>query len=161
MEGSGQMAILISGPETPAYAKPMQGTDRGAESFAFSVVHLGGRQVRDMVCLTGADMRGTIYAIYQFSQTVLGVDPMYLWTDKQPEKRSSITLPADFAQGVSKPVFKYRGFFPNDEDLLTGWIPGAKGERTGISLKRVGQHLRDDSAAEGQHDRAGDMDLSR
>ena len=31
-------------------------------------------------------MRGTIYAIYQFSQVVLGVDPMYLWTDREPEK---------------------------------------------------------------------------
>ena len=80
-------------------------------------------------------MRGTIYAIYQFSQTVLGVDPMYLWTDKQPEKRNSITLPADFARVYPKPVFRYRGFFPNDEDLLTGWIPAAKGEKTGISLK--------------------------
>ena len=88
-----------------------------------------------MICLTGADMRGTIYAIYQFSQTVLGVDPMYLWTDKQPEKRSSIALPEDFARIYPKPVFKYRGFFPNDEDLLTGWIPAAKGEHTGISLK--------------------------
>jgi hypothetical protein len=60
---------------------------------------------------------------------------MYLWTDKQPEKRSSITLPADFSKIYPKPVFKYRGFFPNDEDLLTGWIPPDKGDQTGISLK--------------------------
>jgi hypothetical protein len=60
---------------------------------------------------------------------------MYLWTDKQPEKRSSIALPSDFARVSPKPVFKYRGFFPNDEDLLTGWIPATKGEHTGISLK--------------------------
>ena len=77
------------------------------------------RPAKKVVCLTGADMRGTIYAIYEFSQTVLGVDPMYLWTDKEPAKRASITLPADFAHTYPSPVFKYRGFFTNDEDLLT------------------------------------------
>ncbi len=135
MEGSGQVAILISGPQRPYAGIKCAEPIGGAESFAFSVVHLAGGQVRDVICLTGADMRGTIYAIYQFSRTVLGVDPMYLWTDKQPEKRSSIPLPEGFARIYPKPVFKYRGFFPNDEDLLTGWIPAAKGEHTGISLK--------------------------
>lgn len=135
MEGSGQVAILISGPQRPYAGIKCAEPTGGAESFAFSVVHLAGGQVRDVICLTGADMRGTIYAIYQFSQTVLGIDPMYLWTDKQPEKRSSIPLPEGFARIYPKPVFRFRGFFPNDEDLLTGWIPAAKGERTGISLK--------------------------
>ena len=134
LEDSGQFAILISGPEHP-YAGIKCTLPKGPESFAFSVVHLGGRQVRDVVCLAGADIRGTIYAIYQFSQAVLGIDPMYLWTDKQPEKRNSIPLPADFAKVYPSPVIKYRGFFPNDEDLLSGWIPGSKSERTGISLR--------------------------
>jgi hypothetical protein len=134
LEGSGQVAILISGPKRPDGG--IRCTEpSGTESFAFSVVHLGGSQVKDVVCLTGADMRGTIYAIYQFSQSVLGVDPMYLWTDKQPEKRTSITLPSDFAKVYPSPVFRYRGFFPNDEDLLTGWIPAGKGQHTGISLQ--------------------------
>ena len=57
---------------------------------------------------------------------------MYLWTDKQPpEKRTSITLPAEFAHEFhAKPVFKYRGFFPNDEDLLTGSVPAARRQNT-------------------------------
>ena len=134
LEESGQIAILISGPKTPDFGARCKAPS-STESFAFSVVHLGGRQVRDMICLTGADMRGTIYAIYQFSQTVLGTDPMYLWTDKQPERRTAIMLPADFAKVYPSPVIKYRGFFPNDEDLLSGWIPGSKSEKTGISLR--------------------------
>jgi hypothetical protein len=134
LEDSGQIAILISGPKAPDFGARCK-APTGTESFAFSVVHLGGRQVRDMICLTGADMRGTIYAIYQFSQTVLGIDPMYLWTDKLPERRSSITLPADLVKVHPSPAIKYRGFFPNDEDLLSGWIPGSKSERTGISLR--------------------------
>ncbi|MBS1803962.1 MAG: glycosyl hydrolase 115 family protein [Acidobacteria bacterium] len=134
LEDSGQVAILISGPKTPEFGARCK-APKETESFAFSVVHLGGRQVRDMVCLTGADMRGTIYAIYQFSQMVLGTDPMYLWTDKLPERRSSIVLPADFAKVYPSPVIKYRGVFTNDEDLLSGWIPGLKSKRTGISLR--------------------------
>jgi hypothetical protein len=134
LEESGQLAILISGPRTPSFGARCKAAT-GTESFAFSIVRLGGRQVRDMICLSGADVRGTIYAIYQFSQAVLGTDPMYLWTDKLPEKRSSITLPADFAKVYPGPVMKYRGLFINDEDLLSGWIPGSKSERTGISLR--------------------------
>ena len=134
LEDSGQIAVLISGPKPPEFGARCK-APTGSESFAFSVVHLGGRQVRDMICLTGADVRGTIYAIYQFSQMVLGTDPMYLWTDKLPERRNSITLPADFAKVYPSPVIKYRGFFINDEDLLSGWIPGSKSERTGIALR--------------------------
>ena len=111
-------------------------TTTDPESFAFSVFRVPGHQpLKHIVCLTGADMRGTIYAIYQFSQSILGVDPMYLWTDKQPEKRTSITLPQDFDKTYPKPVFRYRGFFINDEDLLSGWIPAPKSEQTGIALR--------------------------
>lgn len=104
----------------------------GTEAFAFSIAADSGKRV---VCLTGTDMRGTIFAIYEFSQRILGVDPMYLWTDKQPAKRTSIALPSDFARTYPTPVFKYRGFFTNDEDLLSGWTRPAKGDQTGISLK--------------------------
>jgi len=135
LEDAGPVAILISErARVHPGIKCLSTTD--PESFAFSVLRVPGHQpLKHLVCLTGADMRGTIYAIYQFSQTVLGVDPMYLWTDKQPEKRSSITLPPDFDRAYPKPVFRYRGFFINDEDLLSGWIPATKSEHTGISLR--------------------------
>ncbi|HTZ57709.1 MAG TPA: glycosyl hydrolase 115 family protein [Acidobacteriaceae bacterium] len=132
---AGPVSILIAqGPALPFGVKCTMAHD--LEAFAFSVAAVPGKdKAKRAVCLTGADMRGTIFAIFQFSQSYLGVDPMYLWTDKQPEKRSSLTLPADFPRVYPTPVFKYRGFFPNDEDLLTGWIPAEKGQQTGISLK--------------------------
>jgi Ni/Co efflux regulator RcnB len=135
LEDAGQNAILIAQTDhLPAGVGCAAA--RGTEAFSFSVARAdSGAAPRRVVCLTGADMRGTIYAIYEFSQRVLGVDPMYLWTDKEPAKRSSIPLPDDFARNYPSPVFRYRGFFPNDEDLLTGWIPAGKGEQTGISLK--------------------------
>jgi Ni/Co efflux regulator RcnB len=135
LEDAGPVAILIA-DRTRIPAGLGCATTANTEAFAFSIVEAGaGPTRRKVVCLTGADMRGTIYAVYQFSQSILGVDPMYLWTGKQPEKRASIPLPADFAHIFPSPVFRYRGFFPNDEDLLTGWIPAPKGARTGISLK--------------------------
>jgi Glycosyl hydrolase family 115 len=81
--------------------------------------------------LTGSDIRGTIYAIYQFSQQFLGVDPLCWWTDQQPRRRTEVSIPDNLSE-TAGPTFHYRGFFINDEDLLTGWAPGKK---TGISLE--------------------------
>jgi hypothetical protein len=91
-----------------------------------------GRNVREAILLTGADARGAIYAVYQFSQQFLGVDPMYYWTDHAPRRRSSLQIPEDTAIR-SAPAFRYRGWFLNDEDLLTGWRPGTA-DGTGIAL---------------------------
>ncbi|MDE3186651.1 MAG: glycosyl hydrolase 115 family protein [Acidobacteriota bacterium] len=134
LEDAGPVTILIAERSHLPAAVPCT-TTVDTEAFAFSIVKSPRAKQRQVVCLTGADMRGTIFAIYEFSQSVLGVDPMYLWTDKQPGKRTSIQLRADFAHVFPSPVFRYRGFFPNDEDLLTGWIPAEKGAHTGISLK--------------------------
>ncbi|HEV2233671.1 MAG TPA: glycosyl hydrolase 115 family protein [Terriglobia bacterium] len=93
-----------------------------------------GSPARHAVVLTGSDMRGTIYAIYQFSQEFLGVDPFYWWTDHTPPRRTHISVPDNFSE-TQGPTFHYRGFFINDEDLLTGWAPPRKKEGTGISLE--------------------------
>jgi hypothetical protein len=134
LKDAGPTAILIAQRENvPAGVDCTATSDR--EAFAFSITAAGvGPTHQKVICLTGADMRGTIYAIYEFSQSVLGVDPMYLWTDKQPEKRVSIPLPKDFTRTYPSPVFQYRGFFTNDEDLLTGWVIPPKGEQDGIAL---------------------------
>ncbi len=130
MDKAGPVAILIAQRENVPAGVDCA-TTQDSEAFALSETSTAGKHV---VCLTGADMRGTIYAIYEFSQKVLGVDPMYLWTDKEPAKRTSIALPADFAHTYPSPIFKYRGFFTNDEDLMTGWVLPKKGEQTGIAL---------------------------
>lgn len=97
-----------------------------------SVEHTSKTQ--GQIVLSGADMRGTMYAIYTFSEKVLGVDPMYYWTDNHPKRRVQIDLPKDFAYSDPGPLFRFRGFFINDEDLLTGWAPGRKNDHSGISL---------------------------
>jgi len=92
-----------------------------------------GSPAQHVVVLTGSDVRGVIYAIYEFSQRFLGVDPLYWWTDNPPARQASVTVPAGFAY-TQGPTFRYRGWFMNDEDLMTAWAPG-NAEGTGISLK--------------------------
>ena len=108
----------------------------GAESFSISIANPNwNNRNSHAIVLAGSDMRGTIYAVYEFSQKYLGVDPLYYWTDHEPRRRASIAIPSALNEKFSAPVFKYRGFFINDEDLLTGWAPGEDKDKTGISLK--------------------------
>ena len=102
-------------------------TSGEAESFALSAA---GNTVQ----LAGTGTRGAIYAIYQFSEEYLGVDPLYFWTDHVPARQAKVDVPGDLHKDFPAPVFKYRGFFINDEDLLTGWAPGEATDRTGIAL---------------------------
>jgi hypothetical protein len=92
-----------------------------------------GSSAQHVLLLTGSDVRGVIYAIYDFAQRFLGVDPLYWWTDHAPARQTSVTVPAGFVE-TQGPTFHYRGWFMNDEDLMTGWAPG-DAEGSGISLE--------------------------
>lgn len=70
--------------------------------------------------ITGSDERGTMFGIYHFIERYLGVDPMYFWNDVAPNKKSALVWQNIFYQSA-KPTFKFRGWFINDEDLLTEW----------------------------------------
>ncbi len=134
-EDAAPVTILIGERSNlPEAMRPADLTE--PESFSISVTNAdwSTRPQTKVVLLAGADMRGTIYAIYQFAEEYLGIDPFYYWTDHQPVRRSQITLASTLSEKYPSPIFKYRGFFINDEDLLTGWAPGEK-DGTGISLE--------------------------
>src|SRR5690348_1523369 len=135
IEDAGAVTVMIGEKnQLPDDLRPAGVAD--PESFSISVAHLVGAKSppNRVVLLAGADMRGTIYAIYEFSEEFLGVDPLYYWTDHEPVRHSQIELPASLNKQFPSPLFKYRGFFINDEDLLTGWAPGEAKDHTGISL---------------------------
>lgn len=77
----------------------------------------------DAVILTGADDLGLIYALYTFSKKILGVDPFYWFCDFLPQKKQKIAIDADFSVSNGSPAFQYRGFFINNEDMITGSFP--------------------------------------
>ncbi|HKW32696.1 MAG TPA: glycosyl hydrolase 115 family protein [Candidatus Acidoferrum sp.] len=135
-EDSGPLTIFIGeSSSVPSEIRPADLT--APESFSISLREgkWNPRHPTEVVVLSGADTRGTIYAVYQFSEKYLGIDPLYYWTDHQPARRTSITLPSSLNETYPPPVFTYRGFFINDEDLLTGWAPGEEKDKTGISLE--------------------------
>ena len=69
--------------------------------------------------LIGSDERGAMWAIYECSRSLLGVDPMYLFTDHQPARRDSVAV--DGLRVVDGPSdYRFRGWFINDEDLIEG-----------------------------------------
>jgi hypothetical protein len=130
------VTILI-GFRSPLAARLRPSSLTQRESFSISVADAPWRAKNGskVLVLSGADMRGTMFAVYEFSQDYLGVDPLYYWTDHEPARRSRIEVPPDLHKTFPPPAFKYRGFFINDEDLLSGWAPGPKVEGTGISLE--------------------------
>ena len=77
----------------------------------------------NLLTICGSDPRGTMFGLYAFIEEYLYVDPMWFWSGVEPEKRAELKWDSvDLA--VDTPTFKYRGWFINDEDLLTFWKPG-------------------------------------
>lgn len=74
---------------------------------------------------TGSDRCGTMWAVYRACELLLGVDPLQVWTEHPPVRRDNVTL---HDLPLEAPVLRHRGWFLNDEDLLSEWLPGG-GER--------------------------------
>lgn len=87
----------------------------------YLLLTIGDDQQSVLIC--GSDTRGAIYGVYEFCERCLGVDPLYFWTDNEPQRRASLVVPPmRISDGPE--TFRYRGIFVNDEDLLTEWLPG-------------------------------------
>lgn len=106
-------AIVIAGPASGG--KKAGDASTGPEAHAIEV---RGQQV----ILRGADVRGTIYAIYSFSDRFLDIPPWWFWARWEPARRPYIDVPADTALRWNSPQVKWRAWFPNDTDLLSPWI---------------------------------------
>lgn len=74
------------------------------------------------IYLYGKDMRGTIYAIYTFSEKVLGVPPLWYWCSWEPQKREMISVDGEMDFFFKSPAVRYRTWFPNDTDLFVPWL---------------------------------------
>lgn len=70
------------------------------------------------VRITGSDALGTIYGIYAFSNRCLDVLPTHRFIDIFPQPRQSMLLSCESFSSAPRPV-RFRGWFVNDEDLLS------------------------------------------
>lgn len=70
------------------------------------------------ICVEGYDVLGTVYGVYAVSTQILGVIPMHRVTDLFPAAREEMTAAPVTIVAPERKV-KFRGWFLNDEDLLT------------------------------------------
>ena len=92
------------------------------ECYLMQVVRKPLSGLDEALVIVGTDKRGTIYGLFHISE-MAGISPWVWWADILPEKKSSIILPGEQCNLISKePSIKYRGIFLNDESpSLTTW----------------------------------------
>ncbi len=84
------------------------------------------RSHREMV-VEAADELGVIYGLNRISSQYLGVHPFWFWNDQNFIKRAAATVPEGILESEAKPV-EFRGWFINDEVLLSHWNGGKEEE---------------------------------
>ena len=72
------------------------------------------------VFIEGSDTLGTVFGIYAFATKILKISPVYRLTDLFPEKTDVLEIQSTSFSSPARPV-RFRGWFLNDEDLLTDW----------------------------------------
>ena len=73
------------------------------------------------IYLEGFDLRGTIFAIYTFSEEILGVPPLKYWSSWIPEKKDEIEIAANLDIFYKSPQVRYRSILPGDQDFFMPW----------------------------------------
>ena len=116
---NGQTFIEILGPDSETAAKrDAQAVIAGTEAHGVFVK----RDAKDTrVVLQGTDVRGTMYAIYTFSEKFLGVKPLWFWASQPPLHQDSIAVDAATDLRFGPPYVRWRAWFPNDTDLFVPW----------------------------------------
>lgn len=76
--------------------------------------------VGDRLIIAGSDERGTMFGLYAFIEAYLGVDPLYYWSSRATQKRETLAWNKVQLRSA-EPTFRFRGWFINDEVLLTEW----------------------------------------
>ncbi len=113
----GQNAIIVTGTGllSAGFRDPSL---QGAEAHQVNVKTMGDTS---HVVLQGTDMRGTIYAVYTFSERFLNIPPLWFWASWQHEHMSTVDVSADTKLVFREPYVKWRAWFPNDRDLFSPW----------------------------------------
>ncbi|NLX99768.1 MAG: hypothetical protein GXY83_27035 [Rhodopirellula sp.] len=96
------------------------------ETYRVRTVAAKAGPVRRALVIAGSNERGTMFGLYAFLEQCLQVDPLYFWADRPPQPRDRLAF-AEVHIAAAEPTFRYRGWFINDEDLLSEWrLDGGK-----------------------------------
>ncbi len=119
-----QTTIVIVNRASKAIKVPV---DKSRELTGFESHRVYADLKNNRIYLEGYDLRGTIYAIYTFSEKILGIPPLHYWASWIPVKMNSISVPANTDFYFKSPQVRYRAFLTNDEDYFTPWRKAADG----------------------------------
>ena len=119
-----QTTIVIVNRASGAIEAPV---DKDKELTGFESHRVYADLKTNRIYLEGYDLRGTIFAIYTFSEKILGVPPLHYWSSWVPAKRDRIKVPANTDFFFKSPQVRYRAFLTNDEDYFTPWRKAADG----------------------------------
>ena len=119
-----QTAIVIVNMASGAVKAPV---DKGKKLKGFESHRVYADSKTNRIYLEGYDLRGTIYAIYTFSEKILCIPPLHYWASWVPVKMDSIKVSANTDFFFKSPQVRYRAFLTNDEDYFTPWRKAADG----------------------------------
>ncbi len=116
--------------------------------------------------LTAADTLGFVYGLFEVSKRFLGVQPFWFWNDQKFIKTDSVTVPQNFTYESKPARVRYRGWFVNDETLISHWKVERRSDLAFAmvfeTLLRLGGNLVIPGTGENghrYHDLAADMGL--
>lgn len=117
---AGGIILLVSSLASSPASSP---ADRVgfAEEYRIQVV-----DPSKLVIEAGGDL-GFIYALHFLSQEFLGVQPFWFWNDQAFVKKAEVLVPASEYRSKQMAV-RYRGWFINDEVLISHWDGGKDAE---------------------------------
>jgi len=96
-------------------------SDKARELDGFESFRIYADMETNRIYLEGYDLRGTIYAIYTFSERFLGVPPLHYWSSWVPVKKDSILVASDCNIFFKSPQVRYRSILPGDQDFFMPW----------------------------------------
>lgn len=121
---------------------------------------------QDVLLVTAADTLGFVYGLLEISRRFLGVQPFWFWNDQRFIPVESVTVPPNFAYESQPARVRYRGWFVNDETLISHWKVDRRSEMPFAmvfeTLLRLGGNLVIPGTGENghrYHDLAADMGL--
>lgn len=113
-----QPEIVIINRASGALTVP---ADKVRELDGFESHRVYADMENNRIYLEGYGLRGAIYAIYTFSEKILGVPPLHYWSSWVPDKKDEILVAGDCDIFFESPQVRYRSILPGDQDFINPW----------------------------------------
>ena len=81
----------------------------------------------EKIVIYGSNDRSFIYALNEISNKYLGILPFWFWNDQEIEVKPYVEIPYGHYQSEENRI-RYRGWFINDEVLISHWTAGVSKE---------------------------------